>query len=153
VHLIPFNLRFVDRPQKENERQRDPYLLNKLKEEREGILAWLVRGCLAWQELGRLDPPPQVQLATEDYRSDEDTIGQFIDEYCVRDPDSIVLHLRFYREYAKWCKDLHLWASGSRDFGRRMKEQFQSKRTKQGITYVGIGLPLRGNPGQMGFDG
>jgi len=153
VHLIHFRLRFVDRPQKENERQRDPYLLNKLKEEREGILAWLVRGCLAWQELGRLDPPPQVQLATEEYRGDEDTISQFIDEYCVKDADSRVTHRAFYKEYTKWCKDLHLWASGSREFGNQLKARFEHKYTNRGMTYYGIGLPINGPAGQMGFGG
>jgi putative DNA primase/helicase len=46
IHLIPFTLSFVDRPEKENERKADTELPHKLKSEGSGILAWLVRGCL-----------------------------------------------------------------------------------------------------------
>ncbi|HQN18497.1 MAG TPA: phage/plasmid primase, P4 family, partial [Syntrophobacteraceae bacterium] len=56
VHLIPFALSFVDEPHQANERKRDPYLIERLRAESSGILAWLVRGCLAWQREG-LRPP------------------------------------------------------------------------------------------------
>src|SRR5581483_2759319 len=46
VLLIPFELRFVDNPTAENEREADKRLKDRLKEEAPGILAWLVRGCL-----------------------------------------------------------------------------------------------------------
>lgn len=52
VHLIPFTLSFVDNPTGPNERRRDPYLAERLRAEASGILAWLVRGCLAWQRDG-----------------------------------------------------------------------------------------------------
>jgi putative DNA primase/helicase len=151
VHLIPFELRFVDNPIRENERPRDPYLPHKLREEREGILAWLVRGCLAWQDRGRLDPPPQVAMATEEYRGDEDTIGQFIDDYCVVEVDAQVRHMEFYKAYKQWCKDLDLWHSGSRDFGNRIKQLFPHKKTNRGMTYEGIGLPINAPAGQSSF--
>jgi len=56
VHLVPFNLSFIDEPKTEYERKRDPDLSKKLKEEASGILAWLVRGCLSWRIEG-LNPP------------------------------------------------------------------------------------------------
>ncbi len=152
VHLLPFRLRFVDDPQAENERQRDAYLLNKLREEREGILAWLVRGCLAWQDRGSLDPPPQVKLATAEYRGEEDTISQFVDEFAVTGDGLMVTHRDLYKEYVRWCKDFRLWPSGSRDFGAKLKEQFQSKHTNKGMTYYGIGLPVSAMGRQISFD-
>lgn len=151
VHLIPFDLRFVDNPQRENERPRDPYLPHKLREEREGILAWLVRGCLAWKDRGRLDPPSQVSMATEEYRGDEDTIGQFIDDYCVHAEDLEVGAMAFYKAYKQWCKDLDLWHSGSREFGARAKKEFEYKRKGSGIFYMGVGLPIQGPAGQASF--
>lgn len=152
VHLIPFALRFVDQPKKDNERQRDAYLLQKLEQERQGILAWLVRGCLAWQAAGSLNPPKQVSIATDEYRADEDTISQFVDEYCVQSPDARVTHREFYKEYVKWCKDLRLYPTGSRDFGAKLKVQFEHKYTNKGMTYFGVGLPLSGPASQMSLD-
>jgi putative DNA primase/helicase len=151
VHLVPFRMRFVERPQKENERPRDGNLLRKLREEAPGILAWLVRGCLAWQQAGGLLPPDTVRAATDDYRDEEDSISQFVDEYLVQDSDAQVMHLHLYKAYTKWCKDLRLWASGSRDFGIAMRERFESKRMTAGIFYLGVGLPVQGPAQQMGF--
>ena len=82
IHLIPFILSFVDEPRQENERKRDPYLAERLHAEASGILAWLVRGCLAWQREG-LKPPDMVRAATEEYREGEDDIARFISECCV----------------------------------------------------------------------
>ncbi|MFW2542014.1 hypothetical protein ACN2XU_05180 [Primorskyibacter sp. 2E107] len=41
-------------------------LPDRLLAERDGILAWALRGCLEWQETG-LRPPEAVMAATEDY--------------------------------------------------------------------------------------
>ncbi len=149
VHLVPFSLRFVDRPERENERLRDSHLPEKLRNEYSGILAWLVRGCLAWQKRGTLDPPERVRLATQLYRDEVDTIGQFIDDYCVLAETARVGHREIYKSYVRWCKDLRLWPSGSRDFGTTLKEQFEKKRMTTGMMYFGIGLPLNAPAGQM----
>lgn len=153
VHLVPFSLRFVDRPERENERLRDSHLPEKLRNEYSGILAWLVRGCLAWQKRGTLDPPERVRLATQLYRDEVDTIGQFIDDYCVLAETARVGHREIYKSYVRWCKDLRLWPSGSRDFGTTLKEQFEKKRMTTGMMYFGIGLPLNAPAGQMSLEG
>jgi putative DNA primase/helicase len=66
LHLVPFA---VTIPQHE----RDPELIQKLKEEWPGILAWAIEGCLSWQREG-LNPPPIVRLATEEYLEAEDAV-------------------------------------------------------------------------------
>jgi len=81
VFLIEFSMSFVDDPKGNNERQRDPYIREKLLDEAPGILAWLVRGFMDYYKYG-LNPPASVKLNTNKYREDEDIIGQFIDEYC-----------------------------------------------------------------------
>ena len=102
IHLIPFNLSFVDRqPQAENERRADKQLSQKLKIEASGILSWLVRGCLEWQQRG-LDPPAIVRQATAAYRDDEDIIGDFIAESCVLKPDYEAMMSEIYPAFEKW---------------------------------------------------
>jgi putative DNA primase/helicase len=64
IYLIPFKFSFVDEPKAPDELEADLELSEKLKAETPGILAWLVRGCPAWQQEG-LSPPDSVKLATE----------------------------------------------------------------------------------------
>ncbi|MCU9837569.1 phage/plasmid primase, P4 family [Ruegeria sp. WL0004] len=63
--------------------ERDPHLPEKLKAEWPAILRWAVDGCLAWQAQG-LNPPDKVRVASDDYVTSEDFLGQFLDERCVR---------------------------------------------------------------------
>jgi putative DNA primase/helicase len=113
IHLIPFTLSFIDNPTEPNERQRDPYLLERLKTEAPGILAWLVRGCLEWQRQG-LNPPPIVKEATEQYRSEEDDIGRFLTECCFESSEAKVQSSKLYTGYKSWCEqegDEHSWGN------------------------------------------
>lgn len=72
--LIPF---VVTIPAEE----RDPTLPEKLRGELPGILRWIVDGALGWEQHG-LNPPAGVLTATNDYRDDEDTFGQFLADTC-----------------------------------------------------------------------
>ncbi len=74
LHLIPFTLTVP--PEK-----RDKSLSARLLQERDGILAWALQGCLAWQRDG-LKPPKCVVDATDEYFDEEDTIGEFLEEEC-----------------------------------------------------------------------
>jgi putative DNA primase/helicase len=74
LHLIPFTLTVP--PEK-----RDKLLSTKLLQERDGILAWALQGCLDWQRDG-LKPPKCVVDATDEYFDEEDTIGEFLEEEC-----------------------------------------------------------------------
>ena len=79
-NLIPFT---VTIPPEE----RDPEFPEKLKAEWPGILAWMIDGCVAWQQQG-LAPPQVVTEATAAYLEGEDAISAWIDECCRANPDS-----------------------------------------------------------------
>ena len=72
IQVLNFPLSFVDRPTKSYERKRDPHLFDKLLEEKSGILAWMVRGCLEWQRQG-LNPPASVTNAVARYRRSQES--------------------------------------------------------------------------------
>ncbi len=140
VYLIDFGMRFVDRPRVANERQKDATLSGKLKEERSGILAWLVRGCLAWQQQG-LAVPESVRLATSKYRDEEDRVLLFIQECCYVAPDAWVKARDLYSAYAKWMEASNLGQGMNiRLFGEDMSKRFEKGRTNAGNIYQGIGL-------------
>ena len=75
VFLVPWEVQIP----KENV---DRALPEKLKAEREGILAWMVDGCLEYLNYG-LNPPEKVLAATKEYREDSDPIGAFIRAACI----------------------------------------------------------------------
>lgn len=74
MHLIPF---LVTIP----EEKRDSGLKAKLKDEGQGILQWLIDGCVEYQRIG-LAPPASVVDATDEYFRNEDSIANWIDERC-----------------------------------------------------------------------
>jgi putative DNA primase/helicase len=137
IILIEFNTRFVDHPKNPNEKLRDIHLKEKLKEEAEGILAWLVRGCLEWQRIG-LQPPQKVTQATEEYRRDEDILQQFIDEACDVHNECICKASALYRHFKRWSENNGFKPMTSTAFGRKMSERFKKEKKNFGKRYVGI---------------
>ncbi len=136
---IIFTLRFVDHPAMPNERQKDRNLGQTLEQEASGILAWLVRGCLMWQREG-LAIPPSVLQARQEYREEENTLGQFIKECCVIHEQARVKASRLYERYKEWAQDNNLKAMNGNTFGLEMKKLYAQKRANEGNVYCGIGL-------------
>jgi putative DNA primase/helicase len=133
--LVPFNMRFVEKPTQSHERPRDPHLREKLNAERTGILTWLVRGCLGWQQQG-LKAPANVSSATKEYQADEDTLQQFIDECCVVGASFTVTAQSLYDAFKAWGGTL-----SQTMFGKHIKQRFEKKRSTGGrFIYQGIDL-------------
>jgi putative DNA primase/helicase len=59
----------------------DKALEKKLTAEHSAILRWMVDGCLDWQIHGLIRPSAIVE-ATSEYFAEEDTLRQWIEEYC-----------------------------------------------------------------------
>jgi putative DNA primase/helicase len=136
---ILFTLRFVDQPTLPNERQRDTRLSRALEAEVSGILAWLVRGCLAWQRDG-LQVPASVLQARQEYRGEEDTLGQFLEECCLQSEGASVKAGQVYEHYKTWAQHNTLKPMTGLAFGLEMKKRFPCKRDKRGMCYVGLAL-------------
>lgn len=119
----------------------DRDLPTKLAGEREGILAWLVRGCLDWRRDG-LNPPTEVLAAIEEYRAEMDPIGDFIVDRCVVDPRCSSKAGRLYEAFCDWFKTV---AGGEpmtpHAFGKRLSALgYPAERTSQERRRRGIGL-------------
>ena len=112
IRLVPFCVQFWkpdDLPagaaQPPAHLRADPTLPTKLKAEEAGILAWLVRGCLAWQRQG-LDAPAQVREATLAYKDSQDLLTQFVEECCTKAPGSRERASHVDDAYAHWVRSL-----------------------------------------------
>jgi putative DNA primase/helicase len=113
LRLVPFEVTFTGAP--------DKRLLETLKKEGPGILAYLVRACLDWQKDGLTDPA-SVTKATATYFSEEDTIGRFMSECCELGAKLHVSSRALLNANASWSNDvgekpatakaLALWLNG-----------------------------------------
>jgi len=141
VLLIPFETIFVTNPDpaKANERLADLNLAEKLRAEKPGILAWLIRGCLEWQRIG-LNPPESVLAATKQYRDGEDTMKIFIAERCIEGANFSVRAGLLYLAYKHWAESNGEKPVTSTKFGRHFSEAFDSIKERTGKSYLGISL-------------
>jgi putative DNA primase/helicase len=74
VHLVPWEIQIP-----EDEVDRD--LPRKLRAERHGVFAWMVKGALDYLQNG-LGVPEGVRAATAEYREESDPIGAFLRNAC-----------------------------------------------------------------------
>ena len=134
IILIPLNISFVDNPKEEYERQRHPYLIDKLQKEAPGILAWLVKGTLEWQKHG-LTVPAKVEMSTEEYRRDEDIIGHFLEDCCILEDNAETKAQHLYQAYAKYCTEAGHSPLDITRFGGDMKKRVNAQRKTKGVYY------------------
>jgi P4 family phage/plasmid primase-like protien len=138
IRLIPFTQRF------DGERQ-DPKLPEKLHSELAGVLAWMVEGCMEWQEHG-LREPETVRAATDQYRAEMDTLAAFIEDRCVVREDAVAPATPLWKQYQLWCDDAGEKAGTQKVFGMRLRERgFVNEKIKRGPHkdrkgWFGIGL-------------
>jgi putative DNA primase/helicase len=132
ILLVPFDVTIP-------EEQRDPQLAEKLKQELPGILNWAVDGALEWQATG-LRAPACVLAATKKYRSDMDTIGDFIADCCVRGPNEKERAKDLYSVFVAWCERNGQRVLSQTMLGTRLQERGFEKQRSGGIVWLGIGL-------------
>jgi len=125
------------------EDQRDKTLGDRLRspEERAGILAWMVRGCLEWQRDG-LRPPDSVRAAVADYRQAEDRLAPFLEERTIASEHGEVPAGKLYSEYKTWAELSGERPMSKRGFGMRLEEKGYVARKGTGGARLWQGLFL-----------
>jgi putative DNA primase/helicase len=97
--------RFLIVPFEKKPAEPDRQLEEKLMAEAQGILQWMIEGCLDWQAHG-LVKPESVLAATKEYFSDQDLFKHWLEEEChcevgnsnISEASSVLF--RSWREYA-----------------------------------------------------
>jgi putative DNA primase/helicase len=139
IRMIPFKVFFP-------EDRRDLRLNEKLRAELPGILAWAVRGAVAWYRHG-LGKPIAVRDATDTYQSEQDIIQQFVNECCVCAVDARVVPGELYTAYTKWLQGIPGAPAplAVNSFGTKLEGKGFTAFTSNGIRYR-AGLRLRETP-------
>jgi putative DNA primase/helicase len=131
IRLIPFEERF-------DSDRADLQLGEKLENELPGILAWAVTGCLAWQR-DQLGTAVSVAAATEAYRSEMDTFGEFLNARCTLDPAASAPAGELFNAYRAWCNETGEKPLSQRWFGMKLGERgLKSVRTKRQRLWIGL---------------
>lgn len=82
----------------------DKKLKQKLDAEREGILAWAVRGCQLWFEHG-LGDPPEIAEASQEWREHDDPLKGFLED-CCDVADALWDRSKLVSDaYTWWCRE------------------------------------------------
>jgi putative DNA primase/helicase len=138
LHLIPFTITVP--PEK-----RDKHLQQKLLAERDGILAWALEGCLAWQRLGRLDPPQLVLDATDEYFEAEDALGRWMDERCLRVGTAKSLTAELFSDWKQWAEAAGEFVGSQKRFAdlllTRGLEKWRNGMGLRGFQGIGLKAP------------
>ncbi len=154
LHIIPFDRRW-NRP---GESGRDPCLpdgdktlMASLRDEAEGILAWLVEGAMLYEHEG-LTPPREVTARTEEYLLEQDQLGRWLTtlERCA--PGAGMRASDLYQQFGQWCavEGVRADLTTQKAFSQALKRRgVPAKETAEGVRYglrgvvaITPGIPL-----------
>jgi putative DNA primase/helicase len=141
-HLIPFVVTITPE-------ERNPELSNDLVAEYPGILAWMIKGCLDWQNAG-LAPPTAVTDATEHYLETEDAMKLWLEECCAKDPNFVTPVSVLFERWKAWAEDSGEFVGSARRFSQRLEANgFEPCRPHAGRSFRGLTVYRDPNAHQM----
>lgn len=137
--LFPFNAEFVEDPdpKKTHQRKLDEGFKEKLLSENEGILAWLVEGCIEYQKIG-LEIPKIVRDETDKYRKENDGIGRFLKEMCVEDPIFSTSKSKMEKSIKEFCTQNSCAVPTRIEISSYLKVKFEEQHTDKGNIWKGV---------------
>lgn len=140
--LIPLEVKFKnpDEPHLPGELVKDFRLLEKLEREADGILAWGVRGAVAWYAEGGLKQPDVVRKASQGFRDECDWLAQFFADRCRVEEGARAFSTPLYVAYREWCREIGVdLPIGRIRFGELVGDRFP-RATSNGTYYTGLRL-------------
>jgi len=118
IKVIPFTAQIPDG-------QIDKNLTQKLLAESEGILYWMVQGFQKWKKNG-LGTCQAVEEITKEYKEDNDTLKDFLEQYCEISSDYEAITTDLYNAYEKYCDANNVkehFRLSQRNFAMKLKER------------------------------
>jgi putative DNA primase/helicase len=145
VHLIPFTTAIDASAVEKDFRER------RLVPELSGILNWALAGLAAYLNEG-LNPPNSVLASTQEYRSDMDVVGQWLQERCELDPHATIATGSAYIDYSCWANEEVGWALSKLKFRRHLGDRgFTPTKGTRGVRLIaGLRLKPSSEPGPIG---
>jgi len=134
LRVVPFD---VVIPKEEQ----DPDLSDKLDEDADAVLAWAVRGWVAYQEQG-LAEPEAVRVATADYHADSDPVTRFVNDACLTGAGYQASVSDIWDAWSMWRLDEGAEELSKRAFGEALDRRGYATRRGTGGRRMRVGLGL-----------
>ena len=113
----------------------DIRLGEKLRAEAPGILNWVIRGALDWQEYGLTEPSSVIE-ATAEYRKAEDKVARFISEHDYQFADDLHVEAAIIQsQWADWSEAVY----GSRIRGNELATGLQNRGAQSQVSREMVG--------------
>ena len=115
IRLVPFENQ-IEADQVDYELER------KLLGEKEGILSWLIEGCLLWVR-ERLEPSPAIRKHSYQYKDESDIVKEFIESNCLLEKVAKVDQRALWNRWQCWAKELGYYPGTKSSFTRRLSDR------------------------------
>ncbi len=135
IVLIPFEQNFDGRE--------ESGLKEQLLTELPGILNWAVEGLKKWNNEGLKKRPQAVIDATDKYKKDSDTVGQWLECNMFEHSNSEIKSSEAYNNYKDWAIENGHCPLGNKSFKSTLEERkFYIRKKNDGNYWVGFGTPF-----------
>jgi putative DNA primase/helicase len=121
---------------------RDNELKVRLRAEWPAILRWAIEGCLRWQVDG-LRVPKTVLEDSREYLTDQDVLGQWVEECCTVDLTKLKSGeplAQLFGSWNIWRQERQEKATSYSEFRDAVKERFTVSKAHFGLQAVGLSL-------------
>jgi putative DNA primase/helicase len=114
-------------------------------------MAWLIDGCRKWYESG-YGNYSTVSEATEQYKRDEDVLGNFIHECCTTDQGFAIQANVLRTAFEKWCAENGERVFSGRAWRQALEERgFHREHGRNGKIWKGLTLNINEEENEVPF--
>lgn len=132
VLVIPFDVSFADRE--------DPYLLDRLKTEMEGISVWALEGLRRLNARGRFLVPERSREEMDFIRESYGTLELFVEKHCELGGAEMTRVADLYNAFRAWSlEQQEISIMGRNTFIGAFKETTRGKGCRYGVHRIGEG--------------
>ncbi len=115
IKFLPFSVKIPDA-------EKDTNLDQKLHTEAPGILNWMLAGVKSWLDVG-LGFPEAAKIATKTYFEEMDTLGEFLEDCCILEPNLFIPFDDLYSIYIQWCEYKRTYIMTSKALSQSLNER------------------------------
>ena len=111
-----------------------------LENERDGILAWMIDGCLKWKKEG-LKTPRSISEVTKGYQTDTDIIGLWLDQNCEKVANHKLKTNQAFVNFQTFIREMGMDKYSQMTFSKQVAAKgFKGNKSNGSRYFVGLKL-------------
>ncbi len=133
--LIEFPYKFVENPTGENEKKKDPKILDKITTEKakSAFLNRAIRGLKRLRENGEFSFEKDTSQVRKQYERLSQPIKAFADDFLIQDEDNFIPKDRVYNSYREYCEENELPVKSKSVFSRKLSKHIKVSNSQHRI--------------------